>query len=96
MIIKTSTGKTLDTERDLTAAERHVVQKLLAWESLVASRGQFMQKKTDALLRGWDQSGPLTEGPALKAIIKDIEKRVAKRLEGSRPYMPVDGNQDEG
>jgi len=83
MIIKTSSGKTFDTERDLTDAERHIVQKLLAWESLVTSREQFMEKRTDALHRGWDKSGPLTEGPALRDIINDIERRVVKRLRDS-------------
>jgi len=83
MIIKTSSGKTVDTDRDLTDAERHIVQKLLAWESLVTSREQFVEKKTDALRRGWDNSGPLAEGPALRDIINDIEKRVRKRLAGS-------------
>jgi hypothetical protein len=83
MIITTSSGTTVDTDRDLSEAERHVVQKLMAWESLVTSREQFMQKKTDALRKGWEKSGPLTEGPVLRDIIKDIETRVAKRLEGS-------------
>ena len=80
MIIKTSSGRSFDTDRDLTAAERHIVQKLFAWESLVASREQFMQKKEDALLKGWEDSGPVTESTALRDIIKDIEKKVAARL----------------
>lgn len=80
MIIKTSSGRSFDTDRDLTAAERHIVQKLFAWESLVTSREQFMQKKTDALLRGWEDSGPVTESTALKSIIDDLEKKVVDRL----------------
>jgi hypothetical protein len=80
MIIKTSSGRSFDTDRDLTAAERHIVQKLMAWESLVTSREQFMQKKVDALLRGWEDSGPVTESPALKSIIEDLEKKVIARL----------------
>ena len=80
MIIKTSSGRSFDTDRDLSAAERHIVQKLMAWESLVTSREQFMQKKTDALLKGWENSGPVTESPALRDIIKDIEKKVVVRL----------------
>jgi hypothetical protein len=82
MIIKTSSGNSFDTERDLTAAERHIVQKLLAWESLVTSREQFRQKKAGALLGGWEDSGPVAEGFALRDIIKDIEKRVEKRVTG--------------
>jgi hypothetical protein len=84
MIIKTSSGNSFDTDRDLTAPERHIVQKLLAWESLVTSREQFRQKKTDALLRGWEDSGPVTEGFALRDIIKDIERRVEKRVTGDK------------
>jgi hypothetical protein len=80
MIIKTSSGKSFDTDRDLSAAERHIVQKLMAWESLVTSCEQFMQKKEDALLRGWEDSGPVSEGIALKSIIDDLEKKVVARL----------------
>jgi hypothetical protein len=80
MIIKTSSGRSFDTDRDLTAAERHIVQKLMAWESLVTSREQFMQKKQDALLKGWEGSGPVTESTALRDIIKDLEMKVVARL----------------
>jgi len=80
MIIKTSSGRSFDADRDLTAAERHIVQKLFAWESLVTSREQFMQKKEDALLRGWEDSGPVPESTALKSIIDDLEKKVVARL----------------
>jgi hypothetical protein len=80
MIIKTSSGRSFDTDRDLTAAERHIVQKLFAWESLVTSREQFMQKKKDALLRGWEGSGPVPESGVLKSIIDDLEKKVLVRL----------------
>jgi len=84
MIIKTSSGRSFDTDRDLTAAERHVVQKLFAWESLVASREQFTQKKNEALLRGWEDSGPVTESAVLKSIIDDLEKKVVARLDEKR------------
>jgi len=80
MIIKTSSGRSFDTDRDLTDVERHIVQKLMAWESLVTSREQFIQKKEDALLRGWEGSGPVTESTALKSIIDDLEKKVVARL----------------
>jgi hypothetical protein len=80
VIIKTSSGRSFDTDRDLTDVERHIVQKLMAWESLVTSREQFMQKKADALLKGWEDSGPVTESTALKSIIEDLEKKVVDRL----------------
>jgi hypothetical protein len=80
MIIRTSSGNSFDTERDLIAPERHIVQKLMAWESLVISLEQFMQKKSNALLRGWEDSGPIAESAALKSIIEDLEKKVFARL----------------
>ncbi len=80
MIITTWNGKSLDTDRDLSAPERHIVQKLFAWESLVTSLEQFKQKKEEALLKGWNNSGPIQEGAALEAIIQSLEKKVAARL----------------
>lgn len=80
MIITTWNGKSLDTDRDLSAPERHIVQKLFAWESLVTSLEQFRRKKQEALLNGWNNSGPIQEGVALKAIIQSLEKKVAARL----------------
>lgn len=80
MIITTWNGKSIDTDRDLSAPERHVVQKLFAWESLVTSLEQFKQKKEEALLNGWNNSGPIREGAALEAIIQSLEKKVATRL----------------
>ncbi len=80
MIITTWNGKSFDTEKDLNAPERHILQKLFAWESMVTSLEQFKQKKQEALLKGWNNSGPIQEGMALKVIIKTLEKKVAARL----------------
>jgi hypothetical protein len=80
MIITTWNGKSFDTGSDLSAPERHVVQKLFAWESMVTSLDQFKQKKEEALLKGWNNSGPIQEGMALKAIIETLGKKVAARL----------------
>jgi hypothetical protein len=80
MIITTWNGKSFDTEKDLNAPERHVLQKLFAWESMVSSLEQFKQKKEQALLKGWDNSGPIQEGMALKAITETLERKVAARL----------------
>jgi hypothetical protein len=80
MIITTGNGKSFDTDRDLTAPERHIIQKLFAWESLVTSLEQFRDKKEQALLKGWNNSGPIGESIALEAIIKDLEKKVVARL----------------
>jgi hypothetical protein len=81
MIIKTKTGKGFDTDRDLTAPERHILQKLFAWEAMSESVLQFREKKKKALDDGWNGSGPVSPGPALKAICKDMEKKVATRLQ---------------
>ena len=80
MIITTEDGKSVDTEKDLSAPERHILQKLFAWESLATSIKQFSQKKNEALRKGWNNSGPITEGDLLKSIIRDLEKKVIARL----------------
>ena len=80
MIIETKNGKRFDTDRDLTAPERHILQKLFAWEAMSESVEQFREKKKKALTDGWNGSGPVSASPALKAICKDMEKKVAARL----------------
>jgi len=80
MIITTRNGKSFDTDKDLTAPERHILQKLFAWESMVASLEQFRDKKETALLKGWNNSGPIDESLALNTIINDLEKKVDARL----------------
>ncbi len=84
MIFHTNTGQTFDTDRDLKPAERHVLQKLFAWESLANSLEQFREKRDEALQKGWDNGGPVKGSPALKAIIRDLEKKLVSRL-SSKP-----------
>lgn len=79
-MIETKNGKRFDTDRDLTAPERHILQKLFAWETVSESVEQFREKKKKALADGWNRSGPVSASPALKAICKDMEKKVAARL----------------
>jgi hypothetical protein len=43
---------------------------------------QFREKKEQALLKGWNNSGPIQESPALKNIIRDLERKVSARLKG--------------
>ena len=81
MIIETKNGKRFDTDRDLTPPERHILQKLFGWETVAQSIPQFREKKEKALNDGWNGSGPVLPGPALRAICKDMEKRVVARLE---------------
>ena len=80
MIINTVDGKTIDTEIDLSAEERHILQKLFLWESMAESVEQFRDEKKKALLTGWNCSGEISESPALKSIINHLEKKLLSRL----------------
>ncbi|RLC21207.1 MAG: hypothetical protein DRH56_09710 [Deltaproteobacteria bacterium] len=80
MIITTRNGLTFDTDRDLSAAERHILQKLFAWESMATSLQQFKEKKEEALRKGWNRSGPVKGGPAFRTIVSDMQQKVAARL----------------
>jgi hypothetical protein len=80
MIITTSGDRSFDTQKDLTAPERHVLQKLFAWQDMAASVEQFTEKKEEALRKGWNNSGPITASMTLKIIVKHMEKKVINRL----------------
>lgn len=80
MIIKTNDSQTFDTNKDLTAPERHILQKLFAWRDMATSLEQFKEKKTEALHKGWNNSGPIVGGAALQTIMKNMEKAVIERL----------------
>jgi len=80
MIITTRGGKSIDTRTDLSAPERHVLQKLFAWEAMATSLEQFRKKKEEALLKGWNNSGPVKGSHAFLAITRDMEKKVRVRL----------------
>ena len=79
MIIRTDRGQPIDTA-DLSPEERHVIQKLLAWMTLVDSVDQFCQKTHQALAAGWNDSGPIRETRALARVIQHLEKQVRQRL----------------
>ena len=87
MQITLSSGVMLDTDRDFSAEERHILQKLFLWESMAASLEQFRQKTREALQKGWNASGPVTMSPLLAAVASDMEKRLLERLkrEGGAP-----------
>jgi len=80
MIITIDNGKAFDTEKDLSAPERHILQKLFAWETMVDTLEQFREKKLEAYAKGWNDSGPVKPGIALSAIVRDMELKVKKRL----------------
>jgi hypothetical protein len=80
MIITTKSGAAVDTSKDLSAPERHILQKLLLWKDLAVSVAEFRTKQQQALQDGWNNSGPIQAGRALGSIIRDLEETVAQRL----------------
>ena len=83
MIITTKNGQTFDTERDLTAVERHILQKLFLWESMASSVEEFRKKKREALQKGWNNSGPVRQSSVMKQITGHLEAKVSLRLRRS-------------
>ncbi|MDD5204713.1 MAG: hypothetical protein PHS17_04790, partial [Desulfobacterales bacterium] len=88
VIITTRDGKTIDTEKDLTAVERHILQKLFLWKSMADSLDQFREKRAQALLKGWNNSGPIGESQNLRAVIMDLEEKVVARLKEEHAGKP--------
>ena len=80
MIVTTRNGESFDTRRDLSAPERHILQKLFLWKSMASSIEEFRNKKKEALSKGWNLSGPVEESSALKAIVNDLEEKLSERL----------------
>ena len=80
MIITTASGKSYNTDSDLSAPERHILQKLILWEGMVTTLQEFKDRTEDALDKGWNNSGPVRAGAALSDILRDLEKKVEKRL----------------
>ena len=80
MIFKTRNGKSIDTETDLTAPERHILQKLLVWEEFAVTIEQFRQKAGEALMKGWNNSGPIAQRETMKSILTHMEEKVLLRL----------------
>jgi hypothetical protein len=80
MIIITAGGEKIDTAR-LSSVERHILQKLFAWKSLVDSVALFREKKRDALKIGWNNSGPVSESRSLSLVIEHLEVQVRLRLQ---------------
>lgn len=84
MIITSSTGEKIDTAT-LSSEERHILQKLFAWKSLVDSVALFREKKNEALKNGWNNSGPVPESRALSLVIAHLETQVRLRLQKTPP-----------
>ncbi len=81
MIITVGNGQSIDTSRDLDAVERHILQKLLLWETMAQSMDEFREKTGQALKAGWNNSGPVSASRNLRLIIQDLEKKVKERLD---------------
>lgn len=88
MIILTDGGQSVDTDT-LSPEERHIIQKLMAWASLVDSLAKFRAKKEEALKAGWNNSGLVRESRALSLVIRSLEKKLIARLKetGSMPLI---------
>jgi len=82
MIFTISSKQKIDTS-SLSPEERHIIQKLVCWQSLVNSISHFKIKKNEALQAGWNNSGPVRESRALSLIIRHLEKKVINRLKGN-------------
>jgi hypothetical protein len=80
MIFATKSGDSFDTEKDLSEAERHILQKLFIWKEIAASVEEFRRKKQEALLKGWNNSGPIRESLAMQKITRELEDAVGERL----------------
>jgi hypothetical protein len=80
MIFATKSGDSFDTEKDLSEAERHILQKLFIWKEIAASVEEFRRKKQEALLKGWNNSGPIRESRAMQKITRELEDAVGERL----------------
>ena len=79
MIIHLKNGKTYDTDRDLSPPERHILQKMFALEWSAESVEHFRKKRDEAVCVGWNGSGPVQAGSALKAIMGEMDKKVKDR-----------------
>jgi hypothetical protein len=90
MIIQIDSNTEIDTDRDLSSAERHVLQKLFGWKTMVDSVAEFRQKKESALFVGWNNSGPVRETRALALVVQQLEKELRLRLANIKP-----GEQEE-
>ncbi len=82
MIITCGNSEIVDTAL-LSPEERHIIQKLLAWQSLAKSLAFFREKTASALAAGWNDSGPISKTRDLEQVIQHLEIQVRKRLDKS-------------
>ncbi len=56
MLYTTKRGESFDTDKDFSAPERHILQKLFIWKDFAANVEEFRSKKEEALRKGWNDS----------------------------------------
>jgi len=83
MLIQIDNNTVIDTDREFSSGERHVLQKLLGWKTMVKSMAEFKQKKESALAVGWNNSGPIHESEAFVLAVQQLEKELLRRLKKS-------------
>lgn len=93
MIIQVANNTEIDTDRDLSAEERHVLQKLFGWKTMVDSVAEFRRKKELALSVGWNNSGPVRESRALALVVEQLEKELCLRLAQIKSGKPKDNEE---
>jgi hypothetical protein len=80
MLIPLENGNTIDTDSDLSAEERHILQKLFGWKTMVTSLSEFREKTAESLYKGWNNSGPIRESKILSTIIVQLEMELIQKL----------------
>ena len=80
MLIHIGNDTEIDTDRDLSSEERHVLQKLLCYTAFVDSLEEFRERKEKAYAVGWNNSGPIRESRSLKQVVEHLEKELDLRL----------------
>jgi hypothetical protein len=81
MIIPLADNSEIDTERDLSSAEKHILQKLLCYKFFVGSVAEFRQKKETAFRVGWNDSGPVHESATMVRVAEQLEMELRLRLQ---------------
>lgn len=81
MIIRLADNSEIDTERDLSSAEKHILQKLLCYKVYAQSVADFRQKKEKAFRVGWNDSGPVRETPIMARVAEQLEAELCSRLQ---------------
>lgn len=81
MIIRLADHSEIDTERDLSSAEKHILQKLLCYQVFVGSVAEFRQKKETAYRVGWNDSGPVRETALMARVAEQLETELRLRLQ---------------